>query len=146
MNDGRILIVDDNKSVLSALELLLQTEFQNIDTISNPNRIPEKLRTNDFDLVLLDMNFSAGINSGNEGLYWLKEIMKSDCETCVVMMTAYGDIELAVKAIREGATDFVIKPWENEKLLVTLLSALNLRRSRLEVKKLRKEKIILRTV
>ncbi len=140
MNDGKILIVDDNKSVLSALDLLLQSKFQLIDTISNPNRIPEKISSNDYDLVLLDMNFSAGINSGNEGLFWLKEILNSDKEICVVMMTAYGDIELAVKAIREGASDFILKPWENEKLIITLNSAINLRQSRLEVKKLRKEK------
>lgn len=140
MAEGKILVVDDNKSVLSAIEMLLQPDFEKIDGISNPNRIPEKLRSEDYDLVLLDMNFSAGINSGNEGLFWLNEILKTESEISVIMMTAYGDVELAVKAIREGATNFILKPWENEKLLATLLSAYNLRKSRQEVKKLKNEK------
>ncbi|MEE4117330.1 MAG: sigma-54 dependent transcriptional regulator [Marinilabiliaceae bacterium] len=140
MNKGRILVVDDNKSVLSAIEMLLQSEFEYIESITTPNRIPEKLGSGDFDMVLLDMNFSAGINSGNEGLYWLKEIQKIDGEISVVMMTAYGDIDLAVKAIREGATNFILKPWENEKMLATLLSAFSLRQSRQEVRRLRSEK------
>ena len=140
MKDGKLLVVDDNKSVLSALELLLQDEFVLVDTITNPNRIPEKMGSVEYDLVLLDMNFSAGINSGNEGLYWLKELKKLEKDICVVMMTAYGDIELAVKAIREGASDFVLKPWENEKLKITINAALNLRRSRQEIRKLKSEK------
>ncbi len=140
MSEGKVLVVDDNKSVLSAIEMLLQSEFEVVEGISNPNRIPEKLSRGTFDLVLLDMNFSAGINSGNEGLYWLKEIQKIDPDIGIIMMTAYGDVELAVKAIREGATDFILKPWENEKLIVTLISALNLQKSRQEVKKLRSEK------
>ena len=140
MNKGKILVVDDNKSVLSAIDMLLQPEFELIESITTPNRIPEKLRSADFDMVLLDMNFSAGINSGNEGLYWLKEILKVDNEMSVVMMTAYGDIDLAVKAIREGAANFILKPWENEKMLATLLSAYSLRQSRQEVRKLKSEK------
>ncbi|MDX2414242.1 MAG: sigma 54-interacting transcriptional regulator, partial [Bacteroidales bacterium] len=140
MSDGKVLVVDDNKSVLSAIEMLLQSEFEIVEGISNPNRIPERLSMGTYDLVLLDMNFSAGINSGNEGLYWLKEIQKIDPDIGIIMMTAYGDVELAVKAIREGATDFILKPWENEKLIVTLISALNLQKSRQEVKKLRSEK------
>ena len=134
---GKILIVDDNKGALSALSLLLEFEFETVVTLSNPNRIHEELRKTDFDLVLLDMNFSAGENTGNEGLYWLQEIKKMAPTIEVVMITAYGDIELAVKALKRGAADFVVKPWENEKLVATLKAALRLRRSNQEVKKLR---------
>ncbi|MEF8845949.1 MAG: sigma-54 dependent transcriptional regulator [Bacteroidales bacterium] len=134
---GHILIVDDNKGALSALSLLLQFEFETVVTLSNPNRIYEELRKTDFDLLLLDMNFSAGENTGNEGLYWLQEIKKMAPTVEVVMITAYGDIELAVKALKRGAADFVVKPWENEKLLATLKAALRLKQSNQEVKKLR---------
>jgi len=140
MEDGKILVVDDNRSVLSALELLLQDEFGKVTAISNPNRIPELLGSDDYDLVILDMNFKAGINSGNEGLFWLREIINRDSDISVVMITAYGDVELAVRAVREGATDFVLKPWENEKLVATLKSALRLRKSKLEVSILKSEK------
>ena len=134
---GKILIVDDNKGALSALSLLLQFEFETVVTLSNPNLIHEELRKTDFDLVLLDMNFSAGENTGNEGLYWLQEIKKMAPTVEVVMITAYGDIELAVKALKRGAADFIVKPWENEKLVATLKATLRLRQSNREVKKLR---------
>jgi len=134
---GKILIVDDNKSALSALDILLQFEFEEVITLSNPNRISEKLKQTEFDIVLLDMNFTAGVNTGNEGLYWLQQIKKLAPSTEVVMITAYGDIELAVKALKMGATDFTLKPWENEKLIATLKAALRIRRSGLEVNKLK---------
>ncbi len=137
MEKGRILIIDDNRSVLSALELLLQDEFSDIKYLTGPKELPGLLQSGDIDVILLDMNFKAGINTGNEGIYWLREIMKSDPDTSVVMITAYGDVELAVKAMREGAVDFVLKPWENEKLIATLNSALKLRKSRKEVNKLK---------
>jgi DNA-binding NtrC family response regulator len=137
MQNGKILIVDDNKSALSALKMLLQFEFETVITISNPNQITTELRKSDFDVVLLDMNFSAGINSGNEGLYWLSEIKKTTPSTEVVMITAYGDVELAVKALKKGAADFVLKPWENEKLVATLKSTLKLRQSQAEVEELK---------
>ena len=98
-----------------------------------------ELRDKNPDVVLLDMNFSAGINSGNEGLFWLSEIKKADEELPVVLFTAYADIDLAVKALKGGATDFVVKPWDNAKLLATLQSAYSLRQSRKEVKKLREK-------
>ena len=139
MEKGRILIIDDNRSVLSALELLLQDEFSDIKYLTGPKELPGLLQSGDIDVILLDMNFKAGINTGNEGIYWLREIMKSDPDTSVVMITAYGDVELAVKAMREGAVDFVLKPWENEKLIATLNSALKLRKSRKEVNKLKSE-------
>lgn len=134
---GKILIVDDNKSALSALDILLQFEFEAVKTISNPNRIAAELKSCEFDIVLLDMNFTAGINTGNEGLYWLQEIKKISPTTEVVMITAYGDIELAVKALKMGAADFTLKPWENEKLIATLKAVLRIRRSGLEVNKLK---------
>ena len=132
MIKGTLLIVDDNKSVISALEMMLQYEVEKLISISSPKRINEVLEKNDIDIVLLDMNFQAGINSGNEGLFWLKEILKHDNNISVVMITAYGDVELAVKALREGAIDFILKPWDNEKLLATINAAWKLRTSRKE--------------
>lgn len=120
---GTLLIVDDNRSILTALQMLLADKFANILTTYNPNTIPTTLRKNDVDVVLLDMNFSSGINSGNEGIFWLREIKKLDNNVQVVLFTAYADIELAVNGIKEGATDFVVKPWDNAKLIATLLSA-----------------------
>jgi DNA-binding NtrC family response regulator len=132
MIKGTLLIVDDNKSVNSALEMMLQYEVEKIITISSPKRIHEVLEQHDIDIVLLDMNFQAGINTGNEGLFWLKEILKHDINLSVVMITAYGDVELAVKALREGAFDFILKPWDNDKLLATINAAWKLRTSRKE--------------
>jgi DNA-binding NtrC family response regulator len=132
MIKGTLLIVDDNKSVISALEMMLQYEVEKIITISSPKRIHEILDQNDIDIVLLDMNFQAGVNSGNEGLFWMREILKHDNNISVVMITAYGDVELAVKALREGAIDFVLKPWDNEKLMATINAAWRLRSSRKE--------------
>jgi DNA-binding NtrC family response regulator len=132
MIKGTILIVDDNKSVISALEMMLQYEVEKVISISSPTRIQEALEKNDVDIVLLDMNFQAGINSGNEGLFWMKEILKYDSNISVVMITAYGDVELAVKALREGAIDFILKPWDNKKLLATINAAWKLRTSRKE--------------
>jgi DNA-binding NtrC family response regulator len=132
MIKGTLLIVDDNKSVISALEMMLQYEIEKLITINTPKRIHEVLEQNDIDIVLLDMNFQAGVNSGNEGLFWMKEILKHDSNISVVMITAYGDVELAVKALREGAIDFILKPWDNEKLLATINAAWKLRSSRKE--------------
>ena len=132
MIKGTLLIVDDNKSVISALEMMLQYEVEKVISISSPKRIHEVLEQNEIDIVLLDMNFQAGINTGNEGLYWMKEILIYDTNISVVMITAYGDVELAVKALREGAIDFILKPWDNEKLLATINAAWKLRISRKE--------------
>ncbi len=143
MKKGNILIVDDNKNVLSALRILLSDYFENIVLLTSPNTLMSELRDKNPDVVLLDMNFSAGINSGNEGLFWLSEIKKADEELPVVLFTAYADIDLAVKALKVGATDFVVKPWDNAKLLATLQSAYSLRQSRKEVKKLREKQSVL---
>ena len=143
MKKGNILIVDDNKNVLSALRILLSDYFENIVLLTSPNTLMSELRDKNPDVVLLDMNFSAGINSGNEGLFWLSEIKKADEELPVVLFTAYADIDLAVKALKGGATEFVVKPWDNAKLLATLQSAYSLRQSRKEVKKLREKQSVL---
>ena len=119
----RILIVDDNKAILSALTILLSSYFNEIITLTSPKEIPSILRSKDIDVILLDMNFTASINSGNEGLFWLSEIKKIKASLPVVVFTAYADIELAVEAIKRGATDFVVKPWDNTKLINTLCDA-----------------------
>ena len=120
---GTILIVDDNRNILTTVRMLLDPIFANINTIANPNSIPAKLREEHPDVVLLDMNFSSGINSGNEGLYWLREINSLSPKTEVVLFTAYADIQLAVTGIKEGAADFIVKPFDNEKMISTLLEA-----------------------
>ncbi len=140
---GRLLIADDNRNILQALTLFLQFEFEFIQTVSNTNILLQELEKGNFDIVLLDMNFKAGQNTGNEGLFWLGEIKKKFPEIEVVMITAYGDVNLAVTALKDGAADFVLKPWENEKLVATLKSALRLRKSGQEISDLRnKEKSI----
>ena len=120
---GTILIVDDNRNILTTVRMLLDPIFHNIITIANPNSIPAKLREEHPDVVLLDMNFSSGINSGNEGLFWLREIKSLSPKTEVVLFTAYADIQLAVTGIKEGAADFIVKPFDNEKMISTLLEA-----------------------
>lgn len=136
--------MDDNENILRSLTQLLKFDFESVQTVSNPNLIPTLVRTGNFDVVLLDMNFSAGIMSGNEGIYWLNEILSIDPHATVILITAYGDIELAVKAIREGGIDFITKPWDPSKLIVTLKSALKLRKSKLEVTRLKKKQEVLR--
>ena len=147
MLDGKILIVDDNKSVLSALELLLQKFYKSIVSISNPNQITSITDLKDFDVILLDMNFSSGVNNGNEGFYWLRHIKEIAPDVSVIMITAYGDVELAVRALKEGATDFILKPWDNKKLLGTLQAAYQLSNSRREVSGLKqKEKYLTKII
>lgn len=143
MKKGNILIVDDNKSVISALEMLLLFEFKQINTTTSPNCIPTLIREKQPDIILLDMNFTTGVNNGNEGLYWLKRIKEINSEIAVIMITAYGDIELAVKAVQQGANDFILKPWDNHKLVTTLKTVLQLKESNQKIKKLEaKEKIL----
>lgn len=119
-----ILVIDDDIDVLTAVRLLLKTEVQQVITEKNPENIPSLLSSRSFDLVLLDMNFNASINTGNEGLYWLKRIKALKPEISVIMITAYGDIDLAVRSLKEGASDFIVKPWHNEKLLCTITDIL----------------------
>ncbi|MDC6388224.1 sigma-54 dependent transcriptional regulator [Maribacter sp. PR1] len=146
MVDAKILVIDDNKSVLSALEILLQFEYKSVQTISNPNQISSFPNFSSFDIILLDMNFSAGVNTGNEGLYWLREIKKKAPHISVIMMTAYGAINLAVEALKEGASDFILKPWNNERLLTTVKSAYELRKTQKEVVQLKEKETNLKQV
>ncbi|PKP34698.1 MAG: sigma-54-dependent Fis family transcriptional regulator [Bacteroidetes bacterium HGW-Bacteroidetes-17] len=136
MRKGKILIVDDNEEILLALKLFLGEQFE-VVTEKNPNLIPSLLKQNSFDLFIIDMNFSTGKSTGNEGIFWMREILKMDKEAIIIFITAYGDIELSVRAIKEGATDFIQKPWVDEKLLATVLSAYKLRSSRMEIQKLK---------
>ncbi|MEJ7646847.1 MAG: sigma-54 dependent transcriptional regulator [Chryseolinea sp.] len=127
---GKILIVDDNEDLLKAAKMHLKRHFAQVDIEKNPEAIPALMHNDDYDVILLDMNFTKDVSSGSEGYYWLERILQLDPSAVVVLITAYGDIQMAVKAIKAGATDFVLKPWENEKLLATLYSAMRLRESR----------------
>lgn len=118
-----IIIVDDNKGVLTAVQLLLKNHFSKTITLSSPVSLSSVLREENPEVVLLDMNFTSGINNGNEGLFWLHEIKRQYPNLPVVLFTAYADIDLAVRGIKEGATDFIVKPWDNQKLVETLLNA-----------------------
>lgn len=133
---GKILIVDDNEGILKSLSFILKQEFEEVTGIRNPSKFTSVLQSGLFDVILLDMNFSAGINTGNEGIFWLKEIIKADADAVVILITAYGDIELAVRAMKEGATDFIQKPFDPIKLVSTVKSAYQLRLSKLQVSKL----------
>ena len=134
---GRILVVDDNEDLLLAARLLLKQHFALVHTEKNPLKIPTLLQNENYDVILLDMNFTVDSTSGAEGFMWLERILQIDPSAIVVLITAYGDVETAVRAIKAGATDFVLKPWQNEKLLATINSALNLRMSRIEIDRLR---------
>lgn len=128
-----LLIVDDDEDVLTAARLLLRRHFAQVLTLNDPQGIPDAMASTTVDVFLLDMNFAIGRNSGAEGLHWLNEILRSDPDAVVVLMTAFGDLNTAVRAMREGAADFVLKPWQNEKLLATLSVAADLRHTRAQV-------------
>jgi DNA-binding NtrC family response regulator len=134
---GKILIVDDDVDILQAARLFLKQHVALIKTEERPQAIPDRLREETYDVILLDMNFAKGKTSGREGFEWLTKVLEIDPTAVVVLITAFGDVEMAVRAIKEGATDFILKPWQNEKLLATVSSALRLRRSRLEATTLR---------
>src|ERR1700744_1062050 len=125
LKKATVLIVDDDTDLLTAVKLLLKTEAQEVITEKNPENLNSLLQRNQVDLVLLDMNFNSAINTGNEGLYWLKKIKEWKPNICVIMITAYGDIDLAVRSLKEGANDFIVKPWHNEKLIATIKDLLD---------------------
>ncbi|MCG8411086.1 MAG: sigma-54 dependent transcriptional regulator [Bacteroidales bacterium] len=140
---GKILAIDDNEDILFALKLLLKNHVELIKTETKPEKIPEILNNESFDVILLDMNFTKDAISGQEGFDWLNKILEIDPDAVVVFITAYGDAEKAVKAIKSGATDFVLKPWQNEKILATISSAIRLRKSKSEASNLKnKQKAI----
>lgn len=134
---GNILIVDDDDDILTAGRLLLRRQFGEVRTCRNPDRIPELLAESDIDVILLDMNFGPGESSGQQGLHWLRKILEIDADAVVVMITAHGDVNTAVEAMKYGATDFIAKPWQNEKVTATVSAALKLRRSQAETASLR---------
>jgi two-component system response regulator HydG len=136
-NAARILVVDDQEDILLAARLLLKRHFRSVETVRDPSRLPDLTRANAFDVLLLDMNFALGAEDGTEGLSWLSKVLGVDPQAVVVLVTAHSDVELAVMAMKHGASDFVTKPWENERLLATLTAAANLRHSRLEAAELR---------
>jgi len=144
MKPGSILIADDNKDILESLKQLLKYDFGQIIAVSEPEKIPFALSKFPVDLILLDMNFKPGSTSGAEGMKWLKQILNFDPLAVVILITAYGDMNLALKAIKQGGTDFIIKPWDPEKLLATVKSAYQLRKSRMEIKALKGATSILR--
>jgi len=136
---GKILAIDDNEDILFALKLLLKNHVELIHTETKPEKITELLHQENFDVILLDMNFTKDAISGQEGFSWLEKILEIDPNAVVVFITAYGDAEKAVKAIKAGATDFILKPWQNEKLIATISSCIKLRRSKKEATDLRKK-------
>src|SRR5438270_10014022 len=125
LKTASVLIIDDDPDVLTAVRLLLRPEVKEIVTEKNPENIRALLSKNDFDVILLDMNFNASINTGNEGIFWLKKIKEFRSKASVIMITAYGDIDLAIRSLKEGAYDFIVKPWHNEKLIATIKELLD---------------------
>jgi len=136
---GKILIVDDNRELLSALKLCLSPYFESIDLLHDPNRLISLLHENSDDLILLDMNFSPGKTTGNEGMYWLNRIRETDPSASVVLITAYGDVSLAVKSMREGAVDFILKSWDESKIVSTVLSAMKIQESHRQINSLKEK-------
>ncbi|MES1189647.1 MAG: sigma-54 dependent transcriptional regulator [Steroidobacter sp.] len=136
-SQGRILVVDDDDDVLAAARLLLRRHFSSVQTLNDPSKLPALVDQSSFDVLLLDMNFTIGADSGTEGLDCLSNVLEHDPQAVVVLLTAHSDVELAVEAMKKGAADFVSKPWENDRMVATLMAALNLRRSRLEAAELR---------
>jgi DNA-binding NtrC family response regulator len=133
---GKVLIIDDDEDILYSARLLLKQHYSIVRIEKNPIQIPVILKDEHYDVILLDMNFSGDATSGTEGFNWLKKILEIDPASVVVLITAYGNIEMAVRAIKEGATDFVLKPWHNEKLLATISSAIKLSESKKEIEDL----------
>ncbi len=130
MIDANILVIDDDDDILLSARLFLKQHFNQVLTCKSPREINVLLSKNEVDIVLLDMNYQKGVSDGREGLYWLEHILSIDKDYVVILMTAFGNVELAVQAIKKGATDFILKPWENEKLLATMQSALEIREQR----------------
>lgn len=140
---GKVLVVDDDEDILTALRLLLKPHVEFVHTERNPDNIPARMREVDYQVILLDMNFSKDATTGKEGFAWLDRILSIDPSAVVILITAYGDVDTAVRAIKEGAVDFILKPWQNEKLLATVNAALRLHASRAEVAQLKDRQKVL---
>jgi len=134
---GSILIIDDDDDILTAGRILLHRRFSAVITCRKPDRVPDLLAQHDFDVVLLDMNFGPGESSGEQGLGWLRKILEIDPQVVVIMVTAHGSVNTAVDAMKLGATDFISKPWQNEKVIATVSAGVELHRSRVEAESLR---------
>lgn len=146
IRQGKILVIDDNKDILFTLKMLLRPLAESISTCSDPTEINRLASRNRYDVILLDMNFTADAVSGKEGFYWMERIREISPETVIILITAYSDTEKAVRAIKAGATDFIPKPWQNEKMLATVSSALELSFSRTTVKELKEQKSALTNI
>jgi DNA-binding NtrC family response regulator len=140
---GKILMIDDDEDVLLAAKMLLKKQSHHVIIEKNPNKIPFLLNNDTYDVILLDMNFSKDITSGKEGFHWLGQILEKDPNAVVILITAFGDVEMAVRALKQGATDFILKPWQNEKLVATISTAIKLKQSYNQVDKLKKAKEML---
>jgi DNA-binding NtrC family response regulator len=140
---GKLLIIDDDEDVLLAAKMLLKKYSHEVIIEKNPKKIPFLLNDSEYDVILLDMNFSKDITSGKEGFYWLNQILEKDPNAVVILITAFGDVEMAVKALKDGATDFVLKPWQNEKLIATISTASKLKNSYKEVDQLKQTRKVL---
>jgi DNA-binding NtrC family response regulator len=140
---GKILMIDDDEDVLLAAKMLLKKQNHHVIIEKNPNKIPFLLNNDTYDVILLDMNYSKDITSGKEGFHWLGQILERDPNAVVILITAFGDVEMAVRALKQGATDFILKPWQNEKLVATISTAIRLKQSYNQVDKLKKAKEML---
>ncbi len=140
---ANILIVDDDRDVLETARMFLKQEFSSVDIEEDPEKIPGYFEIKEYDVILLDMNFKKGVNDGEEGFYYLSKIKELAPEVVVILITAYGEVDLAVKAMKNGASDFVLKPWKNQKLLGTISSALELRQSKKQIAQLKETSKVL---
>jgi two-component system response regulator HydG len=141
--EAKILVIDDDKDVLLAAKLFLRQHFTVVHTENNPEQIPDLMRNENYDVFLLDMNFSKDATSGAEGFKWLNKILKTDPAAVVIFITGYGDIELAVQGIKEGATNFILKPWDNKKLLAEITANIQIRESKKELENLKNKQQVL---
>lgn len=140
-NYGTILVVDDNASILTAMRYLLEGVFRHVLTLESPELLLKTMAQNKIDMVLLDMNFTLGVNSGQEGLLWLRTIRKQHPQTPVVLLTAYADVSLAVKGLKSGAADFITKPWDNDELVRKLKDVLDMQNEIVTLDEMEKEHI-----
>ena len=143
---AKILIVDDDNYVMLSIRILLEQHYEDVRGINNPLQIEEALKENNFDVIVLDMNFKTGETSGKDGLFWLKNIKEKSPDTSVVFITAYGEIDLAVEAIKSGAFDFLVKPWQNEKLITTIAAAYQLSQSNKKINQLASQQTVLQSM
>ncbi|MCK5776429.1 MAG: response regulator, partial [Bacteroidales bacterium] len=142
--NAKILVIDDDKDILLAAKLFLRQHFTIVHTEHNPNQIPDLMRNENYDIFLLDMNFSKDATSGQEGFFWLNRILEIDPAAVIIFITGYGDIELAVQGIKEGATNFILKPWDNHKLLAEITANIQIRESKKELALLKdKQKLLI---